>query len=204
MSDGFLDKAYRAHDAHSTRKLYDEWASSYEAEVAENGYATPGRCATALAELSQDLTAPVLDFGCGTGLSGLALRIAGFDCIDGLDLSEDMLKQARGKELYRELNVIEAGANLSHTPGDYAAITAIGVIGAGAAPISVFDTLMTGLAPGGLFVFSFNDHALDDPENEGKLTQYLNAGQAKLQHKSYGDHLPGIGLKSNVYVVEKS
>jgi predicted TPR repeat methyltransferase len=201
--NGFLDKAYGARDADSTRQLYDDWAASYEAEVADNGYATPGRCAEALAATMSDLNAPILDFGCGTGLSGLALRLAGFSTIDGLDLSADMLTVAKAKNLYRNLHQIDAGDPLPHTQGDYAAIAAIGVIGAGAAPISVFDTLMNGLATGGHLVFSFNDHALEDPVNEGKLQDWLDSNRAALLFKGYGDHLPGIDLKSNVYVVEK-
>lgn len=204
MSNGFLDKAYRARDAASTRQLYDDWAESYETEVAENGYATPGRCAAALAAHIPDLSRPILDFGCGTGLSGLALKLAGFETIDGVDLSADMLAQAKTKGIYRALGQIEAGTDLPHRPGSYAAITAIGVIGAGAAPISVFDTLMAGLAAGGFLVLSFNDHALEDPANEARIEAYVNADRARLLFKEHGDHLPGIGLKSNVYVLEKT
>lgn len=204
MSDKFLDKVYDARDADGTRKLYDAWAQSYDAEVGGEGYATPTRCAAALAGCMEDLTRPILDFGCGTGLSGLALTLAGFTTIDGLDLSADMLEGARAKGLYRNLAQIEAGAPLPHEPGDYAAITAIGVIGAGAAPISVFDSLMAGLASGGRMVLSFNDHALGDPRNEAGLTAHTNSGRARLLFKEYGDHLPGIGLKSNVYVLEKT
>ena len=204
MTDTFLDKAYGARDAASTRKLYDDWAASYEAELGSNGYATPGRCAAALTQFSADKTAPILDFGCGTGLSGLALKLAGFDTIDGMDLSADMLAQAGDKGVYRGLHHIEAGQAFSHAPGDYAAIGAIGVIGAGAAPISVFDQLMEGLAPRGLLVFSFNDHALEDPANEGRVNEWLDCGAATLLFREHGDHIPGINLKSNVYVIEKN
>lgn len=204
MSNGFLSRAYGARDADSTRKLYDDWAISYEAEVAENGYATPGRCAAALAAHIADRAAPVLDFGCGTGLSGLALKLAGIETIDGVDLSADMLKGAEEKAIYRTLSQIEADGALPHAPGDYAAIAAIGVIGAGAAPIAVFDRLMAALAPGGLFVFSFNDHALADPVNPAKVAEWTEGGGARLVHHDYGDHLPGIGIKSSVYVIEKT
>lgn len=204
MTDKFLDKVYDARDAASTRKLYDDWAASYEAEVGEHGYATPGRCADALAKHIDDPTAPILDFGCGTGLSGLALKLAGFSTIDGVDLSADMLEQARAKGVYRNLNQIEAGAKLAHAPGDYAAISAIGVIGAGAAPISTFDLLMNGLTSGGIFLFSFNDHALEDPQNEARLNEWVDCGAAQLLVREYGDHLPGIGLKSNVYLLRKN
>ncbi len=204
MNDGFLNRAYRARDAASTEKLYDDWAASYETEVARNGYATPGRCAAALADQMPDKTRPVLDFGCGTGLSGLALKLAGFSTIDGVDLSAEMLERARDKGVYRSLTRIDAGDALAHAPGDYGAIAAIGVIGAGAAPISVFDTVMAGLAAGGRLVFSFNDHALQEPDNEAKLQSWLDSGRAVMPFKEYGDHLPGLDLKSNVYVIEKT
>ena len=203
MAEKFLDKVYQARDGAATRALYDDWAASYETEVAEHGYATPGRCAEALAAETSDLSKPVLDFGCGTGLSGLALKLAGFTTIDGLDLSEEMLAKAADKGVYRTLSRVEPGASLPHASGDYAAVAAIGVIGAGAAPIRTFDILMNGLAPGGLITLSFNDHALEDRENEGRLESWMSSGRARLLSKSYGQHLPGLGMGSNVYVIER-
>ena len=200
MTENFLDKAYTARTPDETRQLYDDWSASYEAEVARNGYVTPGRCAEALAQFTDDLASPILDFGCGTGLSGLALKLAGFEIIDGVDLSADMLSQAQDKNAYRSLKQIEAG---DAPDTGYSAIAAIGVIGAGAAPIDTFDTLMTALEPGAKFVLSFNDHALEDPVNEGRITEWCDCGAARLLFKEYGDHLPGIGIKSNVYVLEK-
>lgn len=201
MTDSFLNKAYGARDAVSTRQLYDDWSASYEAELGGNGYVTPKRCAEALAKYSTTPSAPILDFGCGTGLSGLALKHAGFETIDGVDLSADMLAQAKEKNIYRSLKQIEAGAEIDR---GYAAIAAIGVIGAGAAPISTFNILMRGLTKGGLLVLSFNDHALEDPANEACLNEWLDCGAASLLMREYGDHIPGINLKCNVYVIEKN
>ncbi len=203
MGAGFLNDVYGARDATSTRKLYDAWSKTYEAELAENGCATPGRCAEALAAYTKDFTSPILDFGCGTGLSGLALRLAGFETVDGLDISSDMLAKAKTKGIYRHLDVIDADTQLRHAPGDFAAIAAIGVIGAGAAPVSVFHQLIKSLGPGGKLVFSFNDHALQEPVYEAALCEWLDCGAATLLFKEYGPHLPGINLKANVYVIEK-
>ena len=200
----FLDKAYQARDAASTRDLYDDWAESYETEVAENGYATPVRCGEALKSFTKDLSVPILDFGCGTGLSGLALRRTGFEVIDGLDLSAEMLDMAASKNVYRSLALIEAGSDLAVTKGSYGAIAAIGVIGAGAAPISVFHMLMRHLGPSGKMVFSFNDHALQDPSNEGGLSEWIDCGAAHLLFKERGPHLPGIDLNATVYVIERA
>lgn len=203
MSDDFLSHVYTPRDADGVRKLYDDWSATYEREIGANGYATPRRCAEALATQTRDLSAPILDFGCGTGLGGLALKLAGFESIDGCDLSSDMLAIARDKGLYRHTRLVEADEPLRHKPGTYAAIAAIGVIGLGAAPISVFDTIMDGLAPGGLFVFSFNDHALTDPAFEGKVDNYIGSGRARLLSREHGDHLPAKNIKSTVYILEK-
>ena len=204
LMTNFLDKAYQARNAASTRKLYDDWAASYETEVAENGYVTPGRCAKALKSVTADPRAPILDFGCGTGLSGLALKRSGFDVIDGLDLSAEMLEGAASKHLYRNLGQIEADANLPFAKGTYASMAAIGVIGAGAAPVSVLHVLMRHLKPGGKLVFSFNDHALEDPDNEAGVAEWTDCGAARLVFKEYGPHLPALGMNANVYILEKT
>jgi len=202
MSDKkFLDQVYDVATPEATRSLYDDWSATYEAEVSENGYATPGRIAEALTRHVPDKTAPILDFGCGTGLSGVALRLSGFQTIDGADLSAEMLQGARNKGVYRKLWQVEAGDGL---PEGYTIITAIGVIGAGAAPAGVFDLIMAALPSGGLFALSFNDHALADPQFEGKLRSYTDTGKARLLFQEYGTHLPGIDLKSNVYILEKA
>ena len=86
----------------------------------------------------------------------------------------------------------------------FIAITCIGVIGTGAAPVEVFDLVMDGLATGGLTVLSLNDHALAEPRFEAKLASYMSTGRAKLLFQDYGPHIPGINLNANVYVLEKT
>lgn len=203
-SKSFLDKAYDLDNARQARALYDGWSKSYDAEIAQNGYATPARIAAALAKTCTDLTAPVLDFGCGTGLSGLALSLQGFTTIDGIDLSQDMITQAQSKGCYRGLTVVEPDDALDLEAHGYKSIVACGAIGAGAAPLTIFDTLMQALPEGGHFAFSFNDHSLEDPAYEAKLDSYLQARSALLLHREHGAHLPGINLGCTVYVIEKT
>jgi len=197
----FLTQVYDLDTPDATRELYDNWSASYDAEISENGYATPARVAEALSRHLSDKSSAILDFGCGTGLSGLALRSEGFTQIDGADLSADMLKGAAEKRAYHKLWQVELDDTI---PSGYDAITATGVIGVGAAPIEVLDAILKALAPGGLFALSFNDHALADPQFEGRLRALLADGAARLLFQEYGPHLPGINLKSNVYVLQKS
>lgn len=204
MSEKFLDKAYSLQTTEETQELYNRWAASYEAEVAENGYATPARVADALWDALPDAQAPVLDFGCGTGLSGLALRRTGFEIIDGMDPSPEMIARALRKQAYRHVEQIAADGPLPFAPGTYRAITGIGVLGTGAAPPATFDRIMRGLSKGGYFAFSYNDHALGDRSYTGILNDWLDCGAARLLFQEHGPHLPGLGLKATVYVIEKA
>lgn len=202
MTTTYLDKIYSA-DSADLRPFYAQWAPSYDQEVGENGYVTPLRIAEALARHVKDLSIPILDYGCGTGVSGQAFQEVGFLTIDGVDISAEMLEVAAQKKIYRHLEVFapETGPNVKL--GAYQIIAAVGVIGAGAAPLAVLDKMMALLAPKGLLVFSFNDHTLEDPAYDGLVEDYVNQGQAVLHLKEYGDHLPKQKINSNIYILEK-
>ena len=202
MGNNYLNKVYDVSTSDS-RELYASWATTYDQEVIENGYATPDRIAKALKEYVSDKSTLILDYGCGTGLSGLALQSVGFKNLDGLDVSKEMVRIAEKKSLYKSLKVFDPDTKIPIYSEQYKIITAIGVIGAGAAPLKVFDDLFSLLPPSGLFAFSFNDHTLSDPIYEEKVKQYVDSGRAAMLHKNYGSHLPKVNLKSNIYILKK-
>ena len=200
----FLDKAYHISDTDGIHSLYAEWAESYEAEITENGYATPARMAALLAKHFSGTTPKILDFGCGTGLSGVAFHNAGFPNITGADPSKEMLAFANSKDLYADLVKIEVGTPPPFQIGSFDVIAAVGVIGTGAAPVEVLDTLLGLLHPGQHLILSFNDHTLETPEFPERLDACIDAGIVRLIENEYGDHLPGIGIKSMIYLLEKA
>ncbi|PRY95109.1 methyltransferase family protein [Hasllibacter halocynthiae] len=200
---GFLEDAYGARTQEAVNAHYDRWAESYDAEVAENGYATPRRCAEALARHLPDRAAPILDYGCGTGLSGAAFRAAGFTAIDGADVSEGMLAQARVRGAHRTLHHVSPEAPFEGIDvRSYAAVACVGVIGAGAAPFTLFDDVLAAMGSGALFVLSLNDHSLADPEARARLDSLAPSPHTLLEAED-GEHLPGIGLRSRVVVIRR-
>ena len=202
MTKSYLNDVYDG-GTNDSRELYASWASTYDNEVQKNGYATPERVANALKDIVTNQSELILDYGCGTGLSGFALQAVGFANIDGLDVSQEMVTLAEKKSIYKTLTVFDPSTKIPVQADQYKIITAIGVIGAGAAPLEVFDNLFSLLPPNGLFAFSFNDHTLSDPNYEEKVNQCLSSGQAIILHKSYGNHLPKANLKSNIYILKK-
>ncbi len=204
MSDKFLKDTYNLSNAQETHEHYQKWAASYDDEVGEHGYVTPDRVAAALKSYMPDEQVPILDYGCGTGLSGVALHKAGFRVIDGMDPTPKMLEGAAAKGVYRNLINFEVTDPAPIEAGAYTAITAIGVIGLGAAPPETFDLLMNALPRCGYLAFSFNDHTLAERAYTGRLNDWLDMGSARLLFREYGPHLPGMDMKSDVYVVEKA
>ena len=199
----FFSVVYAVQHPSDCRRLYNEWAVSYDADVIGNGYATPLRCARALAEVVDDKSEPILDFGCGTGISGAALRSSGFRAVDGCDISAGMLEQARQKNIYRQLWELGEGEDLPREFRRYRHIAAVGAISIGAAPVETMGQLLEILPPQGTLTFSFNDHTLDDPSFASAVTDFVDNGTAKLLFREYGEHLPELGLKSMVYVMTK-
>ncbi len=182
-----------------TRALYSDWANTYDADVQGAGYATPGRLAKALAQAAPDLNAPLLDFGCGTGLSGMALAAEGFSTIDGTDITPEMLERANETGAYR---TTWAGQPGDLPPGGYQIIAAIGVVSLGAAPAETLHGLLEALPSGGLLGFSYNDATLADQSYMDALAKAQE--NAELIHEAYGDHLPGKDMKSSIYILRKA
>ncbi len=204
-ADGFLQRAYDLDGGEATQALYSDWAATYEAEVRANGYVTPSRCAVALAAHAADVAAPLLDLGCGTGLSGEAFRAAGFATIDGTDFSDAMLAHARTKPgVYRRLTRGDLTTPIPAEPGDYANMSAVGVFSPSHAPAAMIETAISLLPPGGCFVFSLNDHALEDASYREVVDGLAAAGTAQPVFDEYGDHLPGIDLKAAVIVLRRT
>jgi predicted TPR repeat methyltransferase len=203
MTKKFLDSVYNLDTASDVEDFYDDWAETYDAEVTDNGYLTPSRCADALWQFLPDPEAKILDVGCGTGLSGQALRRVGFTRIDGIDPSAEMLEIAKKKGVY-DRAIHMQGDEMDIEPGSYDVIACIGVIGVGAAPVSLLDTVMGLLPSGGKLVLSYNDKAIKERIYEARLNDYLDHSEARLLFRELGDHLPGQGMTSYVYVVEKA
>jgi len=199
----FLDNIYQVKSGDPMRQAYDQWADSYDADIEQKQYRTPARIAQALARHLSDKAAPILDFACGTGLSGQALHAAGFTSIDGVDLSEKMLSKARDKGVYRSLTPCQADAPFDAVSEEHRAITATGAIGAGAAPIECLSQAIDHLPSDGLLCVSLNDHTLEDPRYEALIADAVAAGTIEVLESEHGEHLPEINLSARVYVIRK-
>lgn len=124
-------------------------------------YATPSRIALALRQAGANVEKPVLDFGCGTGLSGMALKAVGFDVVDGCDLDEANVETAQNCGAYRQVWLgVKAGAGHVRR-GDYQVIAACDVLVPNTSPATL-NVLLDVLAPGGFLALSMDEEILND------------------------------------------
>ena len=79
-----------------TQKLFNNFADNYELVLARIGYQLPRR----FREITGPVDGTIVDFGCGSGLIGVAYKTA-FSSLIGVDLSEKMLALAEEKNCYQ-------------------------------------------------------------------------------------------------------
>ena len=147
-------------------RTYDDLAPAYDALVRRAGYVLPefmaARLRSAFDMHGLSTNEAVIDAGCGNGLSGVALRDAGFTQVYGLDVSPGLIAQIPGG-LYRSFGdegVIEA--SLTDLPercwGQFDHVFCAGTIGH--TPTLDLEGLVKLARQNGLVAFSVRENRL--------------------------------------------
>lgn len=156
MTTPDLSGAYALDGADACRRLYADWADSYDSDFAAGmDYRLPAETAAAWLR-SDPPPGPVLDVGAGTGLLAAALRGMGHrGAIDAVDLSEAMLDRAARKGLYRRLTAADVTRPLP-LPAEYAGIVSSGTFTHGHVGPEALAPLLAIARPGAVFALSVN------------------------------------------------
>jgi predicted TPR repeat methyltransferase len=191
---GHFSTAYSLRSIEETKNHYANWAASYDQEIGKDkGYRQPQRCAEALVHQDLDKNSKIIDIGCGTGLSGIALQHAGYRYIDGCDLSTEMLEKAKAKQVYKRL----FETNLNEPPIDaedaiYDAATCVGVFSFGHVEPKAIDEILRLLKSNGLLVIGLNDHYYNEGGFPAKLDALVSEGKIEILSRDHGFHLEHV------------
>ncbi len=157
---GYGPKPLKASDEY-VRETFDHFAEDFDRQLLDDlDYCVPKLIYDlflhACSEPHEGLD--ILDAGCGTGLAGIAFRDHARQLV-GVDLSTEMLKRAKERDIYDELIEDEISACFRSRPKAFDLIVAADVfcyIG------DLSGTLLAAavaLRPGGHLVFSVESHA---------------------------------------------
>lgn len=165
------------------RDLFDQFAPRFDAELTGRlGYRTPALLATLLqaAGVVPDRRWRVLDLGCGTGLSGLALAPFAHR-LEGLDLSPRMLAEARKRNLYDALHEADLVEFLPTRPAGFDLVAAADVLNYLGDLGPALGGMAAALAPGGVAAFSV----------EAAAGAAFSLGEA-MRYRHDPDHVAGL------------
>lgn len=176
-----VDEAYALRTPDDSRKLYADWADSYDSGFAvQNDYILHIETAYAFAEAGG--SGPVLDVGAGTGLCGAVLSKLGIGPIDATDISAEMLAMAMRKDVYRDAIEADLTHGVPVPPASYAGIISSGTFTTGHVGPNAIDGLLAVARPGAQFALSVNAQHY---ESEGFAAKF-----ALLE-----PHISGLTLK---------
>ncbi|MEJ2870127.1 methyltransferase domain-containing protein [Actinomycetospora sp. OC33-EN08] len=157
----FEERARASATPAETRAVYDEWAATYDDDLAGPGgddYPLPGVVADVVARLD-DPRADVLDAACGTGLVGAALARHGFTSVDGLDVSPRMIARARKRRVYHDLGPADLSQRLPGAPDKFGVVTCVNALEPGHLPTSAIVEFARVVHRGGHLVLTASTDA---------------------------------------------
>ncbi len=157
-----LARVYAARTPEELHAAYAGWAADYDRETIALGYCLPFVIAAWVARYVPEGAGPLLDAGCGTGLSGPYLAALGYRDLAGLDMSDEMLRLAASRGTYGVLRQAELGRTLPWPDDHFVGFLSTGVFTAGHAPASGLEDLVRITRPGGHAVFTVRDILLVD------------------------------------------
>lgn len=160
MSEG-LEKVYAAAGPEDLAEAYALWAADYDRETLALGYCLPFVITGFIARHVPDPQAPLLDAGCGTGLTGPYLAALGYRHVDGLDMAPEMLSLAGARGTYRDLRQGTLGDALPFEDHAYGAVFSTGVFTEGHAPAAALRELARITRPGGTLIFTVRDSVFE-------------------------------------------
>ena len=136
-------------------QTFDNFAASFESKLERLGYRAPSLVADVLADAGLQAVngLEILDAGCGTGLCGPLVAPYARRLI-GIDLSEQMLVHARGKDVYDELQKAELTEYLASNRARFDVIISADTLVYVGDLEDVVTAAAAALRPNGLFVFT--------------------------------------------------
>jgi len=188
-ADDFVHEAYHLENTHEMVDFYRKWAADYDRQMLDQrGYTAPSSIAEILGEQLTDTQASVLDVGCGTGLTCRLLAQRGFNKLDGIDLSREMIEVARERGIYRNLLQGDVNQPLQFTTASYDGVVSSGTFTHGHVGPTPLDEIFRVLKPGGVLACTVHQDLWQSMGFEDRFAALVDQGIASLISLELGSY----------------
>jgi len=162
--NSLLGKTTRQPPRKYVETLFDEFATNFDNHLLNKlEYSMPSLLKKALVDLGlgDESLKMVLDLGCGTGLAGAEFRDIAESLI-GIDLSENMVREAEKKNIYDELHVNDIVDGLNSLESQFDLFIAADVFTYIGDLLELFNCVKQHSTKNALFVFSTEHENCDE------------------------------------------
>ena len=202
VANARLKHIFSRRSTDELRQSYSAWADEYDKDLVEDlGYRAPELVADAATRFLGQTTAPMLDIGCGTGLTGEALLESGDWILHGLDLSREMLDQARQKDIYDELILANLNEPLSIADDTYGGAISSGTFTHGHVKADALCEITRVLKPGAPFAFTVHSEFWEVSGFSETLDKLSRQRQLELVEKEERPHISTLPDKTSFICV---
>ena len=152
-----LTNAYSIKTPEDSIKLYKNWAATYDKDFIESSkYLSPKKISNIFYKHCKITDTPILDVGAGTGAIGKYLNKNNNQEIIGIDISSEMLKEAKSKKSYTSLVQADITKEIPLANNSIGAIVSAGTFTHGHLGPKTLDELLRVMKTNGLFVLSIH------------------------------------------------
>ena len=174
-----LENAYKLSTPEDNVDYYDAFASTYDMDFADAlGWHYPSAIAAAYRDAASKSDTPIADIGCGTGLVASALNLPR-EQVDGIDISDEMLRVAEEKQLYRSLYKVDLTKALDEIANDYGAVLSAGTFTSGHLGPEPLESLLGIARARALFVIGVKKAYFQEADFEPVLRKMETGGRIK-------------------------
>ena len=197
-----IERAYSLTDPDQARALYDEWAGTYDDDLASDsqGYVAPAVAAEAVVRAS-GVDGEILDAGCGTGLVGVALAERGARSIDGVDLSPGMLAKAKETGVYRRLAPADLSRPLPVSADSYDVVVCVGTLTHGHVGPAAFGEFVRLARPGGTIVATVLDDIWDSGVYRAEVDRLAQMAMVEVVSTDVVDYRKAAEVSARMVVL---
>lgn len=181
---------YEAKTPGDLAEAYRDWVDKYDEDTRDvMGYIAPDLAATMLDRRLDTRSCRILDAGCGTGLVGEVLKDMGYDQVEAMDYSSEMLGKAKEKGVYSHCFRADMNENLSLPDNVYDAVICVGTFTYAHVGPDAFEELARVTKPGGYVCFTIRDGAYQDYEYRRKMLELEAEKKWRLMEMRQEDYL---------------